>query len=333
MGVMDLWTDPVDQYREFATQAADSPCFAAWSAAVADDPEVLAWIAGLPRHKQQPNLVFAAARWHGVAAPGPYAGLRSALLDDDGTIRATVLARSTQTNEAGRLATLVPALAQLQPDGTDGLSLVEVGASAGLCLYADRWAYRWRTGSGDVTAGTGPELTCLVEGDAPLPSSPPHVAWRSGIDLHPLDVTDDEAMRWLQNLVWPEHQDRRERLRTAIDIARSDPPHLGTGDLLTDLPRLVSDAARHGPVVVLHSAVIAYLETDDRLEFDRLVRELVADGACHWISNEAPNVLPSVTASGPPVPDGTSTFVLGVDGEAVAWTHGHGRSMRWFGRP
>ena len=42
-------------------------------------------------------------------------------------------------------------------------------------------------------------------------------------------------------------------------------------------------------------------------------------------------MLPEVTATGPDVPDRTATFVLGVDGRAVAWTHGHGRAMRWFG--
>ena len=42
-------------------------------------------------------------------------------------------------------------------------------------------------------------------------------------------------------------------------------------------------------------------------------------------------MLPEVTANGPDVPERVRTFVLGVDGRAVAWTHGHGRSMRWFG--
>ena len=105
---MELYTDVVRQYDDFARYAGDSPCFQEWAEAVADDAEVLAWIGGLPPVKQQPNLVFAAARWHGVPAPGPYEGLRQALLDDDGTIRATILARATQTNEVGRLATLVP---------------------------------------------------------------------------------------------------------------------------------------------------------------------------------------------------------------------------------
>src|SRR6478672_763196 len=88
-------------YRAFVDQAhPDSPCFAAWAAGVADDEEVLAWIATLPGAKRQPNLVFAAARWHGVPAPGPYDGLRAALLGDGGALRDTILVRSTQTNEA-----------------------------------------------------------------------------------------------------------------------------------------------------------------------------------------------------------------------------------------
>jgi hypothetical protein len=72
-----------EQYLRFADEAAEeSPCFVAWGLGVAADPEVLAWIDALPGLKKQPNLVFAAARWHGVRAPGPYAGLRSALLVD-----------------------------------------------------------------------------------------------------------------------------------------------------------------------------------------------------------------------------------------------------------
>ena len=29
------------------------------------------------------------------------------------------------------------------------------------------------------------------------------------VDLNPLDVSDPDAMAWLENLVWPEHDDRR----------------------------------------------------------------------------------------------------------------------------
>ena len=41
-------------------------------------------------------------------------------------------------------------------------------------------------------------------------------------------------------------------------------------------------------------------------------------------------MLPEIAATGPELPEDLMTFVLGVDGQAVAWTHGHGRSMRWL---
>jgi hypothetical protein len=326
---MEPYADVVASYLDFAAYAApDSTTFADWARGVAGDPEAAAWIATLPGIKQQPNLVFAAARRHGVAAPGPYAGLREALLADDGPIRATILSHATQTNEVGRLATLLPAFAAL---ACPRPALLEVGASAGLCLYPDRWGYDWLTDDGRVLLGDDPRLPCRVKGPAPLPAELPAVAWRGGIDLNPLDVTDADQTAWLEQLVWPEQDERRARLRHAVEIARADPPRLVRGDLLEELPGLVAEASAYGEVIVFHSAVIAYLDPADRLRFDELMRGLVADGACHWISNEGKNVLPSITATGPSIAPEKATFVLGVDGVATAHTHGHGRSMRWLG--
>ena len=317
-----------DQYRDFATQVSgQSTCFQQWAEAVSTDQDVLDWIEGLPEPKQQPNLVFAAARWNGVPAPGPYAGLREALLDDGGAIRSTITTRSTQTNEVGRLATLVPAMTAVAAGRP--VALVEVGASAGLCLYPDRYDYSWAP-VGRLTGSGGPTLSCDVAGAMPLPTAPLQVTCRSGIDLNPLDVTDADAMQWLTTLVWPEQEHRRRRLRAAIAVARQDPPHLVAGDLLTELPQQIEEAAEHGLVLVFHSAVIAYLDLDDRTTFVALMRELVSRGRCHWISNEGPRVLPDVTRTAPTLDDDTATFVLGVDGQAVARTHGHGTSLTWF---
>jgi hypothetical protein len=326
---MDLFGDVARQYADFAAYAReDSPCLADWATAAAADPDVMAWVSQLPPLKQQPNLVFAAARWHGVPAPGPYAALRAALLGDDGDIARTVLTRSTQTNEVGRLATLMPVLAGIARESARPLALLEVGASAGLCLYPERYDYAWPP-VGGLTGSGGPLLTCEVTGRPDLPAAVPQVAWRGGIDLHPLDVTDADAMAWLAVLVWPEQDERRARLAAAIEVARSDPPVLVRGNLLTELPAAVETAARHGQVVVFHSAVIAYLEPADRARFVEMMTGLVAGGT-RWVSNEAKNVLPQVTATGPDVPADLPTFVLGVDGHAVAWTHGHGRTMTWL---
>lgn len=318
-----------EQYADYVSYEGQG-CFNEWARGVLDDPEVLAWLATLPEGKQQPNLVFAAARWHGVSAPGPYADLRDALLGDDGTIRSTILGRATQTNEVGRLATLLPAIAAVADGGP--VSLLEVGASAGLCLYPDRWDYEWVVDGVERRLSTGSPgvLRCQVTGAPLLPASVPTIAWRGGVDLHPLDVLDDDQMAWLRTLVWPEHDDRRALLSRAVEVARAEPPRIVAGDLLTELPALVEEARAHAPVVVFHSAVVAYLDSPGRERFHDLMTGLVAAGACHWVSNEGKRVLPRVTATGPPVPDELATFVLGVDGRAVAWTHGHGRTMTWF---
>ena len=320
---MLLHDDVIAEYLDFAAYAAgDSPCFEEWARGVADDPEVLAWLGTLPTIKRQPNLVFAAARWHGAPAPGPYADLRRVLLGQEPDVRATVMARATQTNEVGRLATLVPVLALVEGP----LALVEVGASAGLCLFPDRYDYAWPP-LGGLRGSGGPVLTAQASGPVPLPARHPEVAWRAGIDLNPLDVTDPDATAWLENLVWPEQDERRERLRAAIDVARPDPPLLVRGDLLDHLPDLLEQAAPHGTPVVLHSAVVAYLDEPGRRRFHALMTDLVAAGRCRWISNEGPRVLPHVTG-GRAVPPGR--FVTALDGVPVALSHGHGHTVDWL---
>ena len=139
-------------------------------------------------------------------------------------------------------------------------------------------------------------------------------------------------MSWLLTLVWPEHDDRRAQLAKAIEVARADPPDLRRGDLMEMLPALVDEAAAaigpDGVVVVFHSAVIAYLDDGARGRFGRLMADLVAAGRCRWVSNEGRDVLPDVTATGPDAPHGQ--FVLGLDGQALGHTHGHGRTLHWW---
>ena len=81
----------------------------------------------------------------------------------------------TQTNEPGRCATLLPLLASLpQP-----LALVEVGASAGLCLYPDKYSYRYATSLGRHRLGDSEiVLSCTVTRPAPLPERLPEVGTR-----------------------------------------------------------------------------------------------------------------------------------------------------------
>jgi hypothetical protein len=301
------------QYADFAAREAHfhSPMYERLALAVTRDNELLERLGSLPGPKRQPNLLFAVVRH----LDGP--------LDDTGWIVANwdriepqMRSRATQTNEVGRCAVLLPVLYALpQP-----LALLEVGASAGLNLFPDRYSYRYgshRLGEGD------PLLACDLTGTPP-PAQRPEVVWRAGIDLNPLDVTDPDDARWLESLIWPEHDHRRARLRAAMRIAAADPPLLARGDLLDDLPALAAQAPEDATLVIFHTSVLYQVPSPRRQAFLDLVRHLPA----HWIAAETPDVVEYGPL--PAEPDASLHNVLALDGRPLAWAASHGQAVRWF---
>lgn len=308
------------RYRRFATHEArgHSALYEALALAVTADATVLDFLADLPVEKQQPNLLFAAVRVVCGTADS-FAEFRQRLLSHAAAVRGVMLRRRTQTNEPARCAVLLPVLAALPGP----LALIEVGASAGLCLLPDRYGYDY----GDVALPGVPVLRCRAGGLCPLPARKPEVAWRAGLDLAPVDLTDPAEVAWLEALVWPDQAARLSRLRQAIEAARSDPPRVVRGDLRLDTAALVAEGRRHGTVVVFHTAVLAYLtDAPERAAFGRSVREAGA----MWISNEAPGVVPGIAApDGRERPEGA--FLLARDAVPLAWTDPHGAWMAWIG--
>jgi hypothetical protein len=75
-------------------------------------------------------------------------------------------------------------------------------------------------------------------------------------------------------------------------------------------------------LVVFHSAVLNYLLPERRGAFEQIVRNLDAV----WVSNEGLGVLPEVDAR---LPSGLDVkgFILARDGEPLALTEPHGRSI------
>ena len=305
-------------YAEFAAREARgvSAAYERLALAVAGDEQLLALLATVPEPKRQPVLLFGVVRLLGGPVDDP-AAFRDFTVANWASIEANLRTRATQTNEAGRCALLLPVLAALpQP-----LALLEVGAAAGLGLYPDRYTYRY----GDHEIGTGgPVLDCGLTGTAP-PDRLPEVVWRAGLDLNPLRVTDPADVRWLAALIWPEHHHRRERLLAAAAVAAADPPTLVRGDLVDDLPALAAQAPTGATLVVFHTSVLYQVPAPRRAAFTGRVRGLPG----HWISVEAPDVLPHDDPL-PPPPDQALHNVLALDGVPLAWTRGHGQTMDWF---
>ena len=311
-------------YRDFGELEArgQSAIYEQWALGVADDPALIALIEELPLQKRQPNLVFACARLLG-APERDYPAFRRWLMPNWSAVVSEALARSTQTNEARRCASLLPALSLIPGP----LALLEVGASAGLCLFPDRYSYSY-DGAAPVDPAAGPSsvlLECATTGSVPRFAAVPQVAWRAGLDLHPLDVRDADDMQWLETLVWPEQHERRARLRAAIRIATENPPRIERGDA-SELATLAAQAPNDATLVVITSAVLVYLPYSARIRFVETVRALDA----RWISLEGVRGLPTVRAALPDDGGSDGRFVLALDEVPLAFTGPHGQSLDWI---
>jgi hypothetical protein len=314
----DSVTAVAEAYRRFARREARgrSPAYEALAEAVAGDDAVTGFVASLPADKRQPGLLFAAARYLAGAVPG--AGqLHELVTGSRAELERVMLTRRVQTNEPARCAVLLPLLAQLpQP-----LAIIEVGASAGLTLLFDRYSYDYaghRIPGWDPFA---PTLSCQPRGPVPLPERVPAIAWRAGLDLNPLDVTDDDV-RWLSGLVWPGESGRAGRLADAIATARRDPPAVHRGDLVTGLPAVAAGAPRDLTLVVYHCSVLYQVPPKGREEFAAAVRGLGAS----WVSAEDPGIVPGTDM---PAVD-NQMYVLARDGLPVATGDSHGTWLEWL---
>lgn len=314
-----------ERYRRFAKieAAGRSPLYEQFALHVAQSPDILRLLEVLPPEKRQPNLLFAAVRLT-AGTPGSTAAFDDAVNIHADAISTVMLSRTTQTNEPGRCASLLPSLASIQGP----LALIEVGASSGLCLLPDFYGYDWDRQQLLPSASVGgiaPVFPCKAGESVPLPKSFPEVIWRAGLDLNPLDVSKVDDVQWLENLVWPEHHQRLDRLRSAINIAQQNPPRVVAGDLRHDLHALISEAPKDATVVVFHTAVLSYISSEqDREAF---AHEMLASKLI-WLSNESPKVFPEITRKAGAIRD--DMFLLGVNGEPQAWCGPHGQSVAWI---
>ncbi len=331
-----------ERFRASGTDSSSRSAFyGALNQQIADEPAIVGLLTAAPEQQQLPVLLLAAvhsivlaepdlglARWYPTVTDDPldsdpFPAFRRLCLDRADEIRAIVAARVTQTNEVGRSALFLPALALVAHE-VGSLSLVDVGTSAGLNLQLDRFSYRYEPGG-----SVGPDSPVAIEtgtrGGVPVPTDIPLIADRVGLDQQPIDVTDPVEARWLMACVWPDQPDRFERLRGAIGLTREHPPELIAGDAVEDVARAVTAASEHGHPVVLNSWVLNYLDEERRRAYVAELARIGAERDVTWLFAESPGL-----ASGLPFPDevvGEHTTAL----VAATWRNG-AREVELLGR-
>lgn len=169
----------------------------------------------------------------GTAPPAEaWPAARRALAAETDAVRARI-GRTVQTNEPGRATALYGALLCLAERHARPIRLLEIGASGGLNLRADRFAY--------VVGGTvlGDPASPLVF-DEPwtgVPVADPaaaaaglRIAGRAGCDPAPIDLATPAGRLALESYVWPDEPERLARQRAALEVAAAHPVRLDRAD-------------------------------------------------------------------------------------------------------
>ncbi|GAA2539573.1 DUF2332 domain-containing protein [Microbacterium mitrae] len=317
------------RYARFAAEEAPgrSELYEAWAHTVATDEAVAAVIAEFEPQRRQPPLVFAVMRLAGAPATSGTSWRDWVLMHRAEILQAGV-GRSVQTNEPLRCAALMPALADIAAP----IALIEVGASAGLCLYPDRYGYRYVDDTGLVAEwapepGSTVTLESALRGTQVPPLNQPDIVWRAGIDVNPLDARDSADRAWLRALVWPGESGREERIAAALDIVAAEPPVMVAGDAVEMLHSVVDRAPTGARIVVTTPGVLPHIPRAGR---ERLIAEIqhVAD---EWITLDAPGLHEAWVTSAARVPrDG---FALARNGVVLAAADPLGRWIEWFASP
>ena len=255
------------------------------------------------------------------------AAARSAIRAHDDAI-AGWLGFFPQTNEVARAGLLYPGLMTIARRCGLPLALYEVGASAGLNLFADRFGYDLggrRCGAAGATVRLAPAWVGLAPaGDDPV------VVARRGCDLVPVDLSDPAARARLIAYVWADQAERLARLEAAIGVAlAATPVRLDRGDAADCVEDWLAEPAAAGVVrVLMHSIAFQYFPDASRLRIAeamaRAGAQATREAPLAWLSFE------QVDGSGPELrlmtwPGGTSIRLARADA--------HGRRVVWEGDP
>lgn len=278
--------------------------------------------------RQAPELALYYPSVGGTASvDGAWPVARQTIADDMDALRQHVQ-RPVQTNEVGRSAGLYGGLLHVTARTGKPLRLLEIGASAGLNLLVDRFAYD--VAEGVVLGDPASPVRLHRPWQGVGPAGTLHIAERHGCDPAPLDPADADDRLTLTSYVWADQLDRFERLRAALQVAAVDPVPVQRTGASAFLERELARPTDGLATVVWHSVVRQYLTPAERAAVDQIVAEAGARA-----TPDAP--LARLSMEPEKVGAGQFRFVLelttwpGGERRVLAECLGHGPPVVWVG--
>ncbi len=294
-----------------------------WPGEPVADALVLRLLGGLHALVRAGELPALAAAYPPNSPPdaASLAGLLRQALGDDRLL--PWLELPPQTNEVARAGVLMPGLLEIAAATRLPLRLFELGASAGLNLRLDHYAYDFNgltIGSRDASVRLAPGWT------GPPPAvAPVMVVARAGVDRAPVDLTRDRER--LLAYVWPDQPERIARLEAAIAAFLTDPVRIARQDAADWVEAEVALQSATA-TVVFHSIAFQYFspESQRRVAAHLAMLGMAATAAAPlaWLRFEM--------EPGPPaLPTLRLTLWPGGEDRLLAHAHPHGSKVEWLG--
>ncbi len=179
--------------------------------------------------------------------------------EDNETWTTEFIQNAPQTNEVRRAAALITGFAHVATGAP--MHMLEVGASAGLNLYWDKFSYQLGEAKhqGEPNA---PLIDSDWQGPSPDLSNVFNVASRAGCDLNVIDIKDPAMRQMLMAYIWPDQEARKARFRAAMDIALkydAKIDQMGAADWLEDK---LKPPLPEGITIIYHSIAWQYFDTE-----------------------------------------------------------------------
>lgn len=202
------------------------------------------------------------------------------------------MASPPQTNETARAAGLACGFLWLADRSPQPFYMLELGASAGLNLHWDRFAYAhppWRRAGVD-----GPMIPTRIDGAAPAWREI-EIAARAACDQNPLDASDEDDRLRLRAYIWADQAERMERLNAAMDLARAAGVKPARADAAEWVRHRLAGELPEGTTVVYHSIFYQYPPRDAREAIRNAIEEAgsrtTADRRLAWVRFELSAVI------------------------------------------
>ena len=215
---------------------------------------------------------------------------RRTLAEHEAVVR-RLAQRTVQTNEPGRGVPLYGGLLWLSERHGLPIRLLEIGASAGLNLNADRFRYV----VGGVPLGAPAGSLEFVEPWEGTPVADPagaaarlRVTERAGCDHAPIDATTPAGLLELQSYIWPDEPERLARIAHAAGVAARHPVSVQRRSAGAWLVARLADVRPDTLTVIWQSVVNQYLDSGER----DAIRSAFASagGPLAWLTLEPPAV-------------------------------------------